>query len=52
MEYSTLKPWQGISETGVVYEIGSLYARFEQIGDPRKARGKRYSLVTLLVIIF
>jgi predicted transposase YbfD/YdcC len=52
MEYSTLKPWQGISETGVVYEIGSLYARFEQISDPRKARGKRYSLVTLLVIIF
>jgi predicted transposase YbfD/YdcC len=52
MEYSTLKPWQGISETGVVYEIGSLYARFERISDPRKARGKRYSLVTLLVIIF
>lgn len=52
MEYSTLKPWQDISETGVVYEIGSLYARFEQMSDPRKARGKRYSLVTLLVIIF
>jgi len=52
MEYSTLKPWQGISETGVVYENGSLYARFEQMSDPRKARGKRYSLVTLLVIIF
>ena len=52
MEYSTLKPWQGISETGIVYEIGSLYARFEQMSDPRKARGKRYSLVTLLVIIF
>ena len=52
MEYSTLKPWQGISETGIIYELGSLYARFEEIEDPRKARGKRYSLVTLLVIIF
>lgn len=52
MEYSTQKPWQEISETGVIYEIGSLYARFEQISDPRKARGKRYSLVTLPVIIF
>jgi len=52
MEYSTLKPWQGISETGIIYEVGSLYARFEQIDDPRQARGKRYSLVTLLVIIF
>ena len=41
-----------MSETGVIYEIGSLYARFEAIEDPRKARGKRYSLVTLLVIIF
>jgi predicted transposase YbfD/YdcC len=52
MEYSTLKRWEGISETGIIYEQGSLYARFEQLSDPRKARGKRYSLVTLLVIIF
>ena len=40
------------SETGIVYEIGSLYGRFEQINVPRKARGKRYGLVTLLVVIF
>jgi len=52
MEYSTLAPWQGISETGIIYEVGSLYERFEGIDDPRKARGKRYSVVTLLVIIF
>lgn len=52
MEYSTLERWQGVSETGIIYEAGSLCARFEQINDPRKARGKRYSLVTLLVIIF
>jgi hypothetical protein len=47
MEYSTLEPWQEISETGVVYDLGSLYDRFRQIKDPRKAHGKRYSLVTL-----
>jgi predicted transposase YbfD/YdcC len=52
MEYSTLERWQEISETGVVYDLGSLYDRFRQIKDPRKAHGKRYSLVTLLVVIF
>lgn len=52
MEYSTLERWEGISETGIIYDQGSLYARFEQLSDPRQARGKRYSLVTLLVIIF
>jgi len=52
MEYSTLEPWEGISATGVIFELASLYARFEQIHDPRHAHGKRYSLTTLLVIIF
>jgi predicted transposase YbfD/YdcC len=52
MEYSTLKPWQEISETGIAYSIGSLYDRFQQITDPRKAKGKQYSLLTLLVLIF
>jgi len=52
MEYSTLAPWQEISETGVMYDLGSLYDHFRQIKDPRKAHGKRYSLVTLLVVIF
>ena len=52
MEYSTFEPWQGISETGIVYTLGSLYDRFQQISDPRQAKGKRYSLLTLLVLIF
>jgi predicted transposase YbfD/YdcC len=52
MEYSTLNRWQEIGETGIVHDLGSLYNRFHQISDPRKAKGKRYSLVTLLVIIF
>ncbi len=52
MEYSTLESWQGVSETGIIYDLGSLYDRFKRLSDPRKARGKRYSLVTLLVVIF
>jgi hypothetical protein len=52
MAYSTLEGWQGIGETGVIYDLGSLYERFHQITDQRKAKGKRYSLVMLLVIIF
>jgi predicted transposase YbfD/YdcC len=52
MEYSTLEPWQEFSETGIVYSSGSLYDCFQRISDPRKAKGKRYSLVTLMVLIF
>lgn len=52
MEYSTLKPWQEIGETGIVHDKDSLYGRFHQIDDPRGAKGRQYSLVTLLVIIF
>jgi predicted transposase YbfD/YdcC len=52
MEYSTLKPWQEISETGIVYTLGSLYDRFQQMTDPRKKQGKQYSLLTLLTLIF
>jgi len=52
MEYSTLEPWQEIGETGIVHDKGSLYGRFHHICDPRGAKGRQYSLVTLLVIIF
>ena len=52
MEYSRLEPWQEISENGIVYTLGSLYDRFGQIQDPRKSKGKQYSLVMLLVLIF
>ena len=52
MEYSTVEPWEGVDENGVVYELGSLMDYFYQIADPRKARGKRYGLVTLLILIF
>lgn len=52
MEYSTLQPWQEINESGIVYDIGSLFAYIEKLSDPRRARGKRYHLTTLMVIIF
>jgi len=52
MEYSTLEPWQVMNSAGIVYSQGSLLDRFEHISDPRKPKGKRYSLTTLLVIIF
>lgn len=52
MEYSTLQPWQAINENGVSYDPASLFAYFEKICDPRQARGKRYHLTTLLVILF
>jgi len=52
MEYTTLFPWQAISASGIVYTMGSLYDRFQQLSDPRKAKGKQYSLLTLLLLIF
>jgi predicted transposase YbfD/YdcC len=52
MEYSTLKAWQEIGETGIIHDVDSLYGRFHHIVDPRGAKGKRYSVVMLLVVIF
>jgi predicted transposase YbfD/YdcC len=52
VEYSTIEPWQAVNENGVMYDQGSLMAYFYDLVDPRKARGKRYELVTLLVLIF
>jgi predicted transposase YbfD/YdcC len=52
VEYSTIEPWQAVDENGVVYDLDSLMAYFQELMDPRKARGKRYQLVTLLVLVF
>lgn len=52
MEYSTIEPWDDVDPNWVVYEAGSLYDFLNQIPDKRKARGKRYSLLTLLAVIF
>ena len=37
--------------TEVVFNVGSLYSRFEKIKDKRKPRGKRYQLVHILVMM-
>lgn len=51
MEYSTIGKGQEISAEGVVYDKGSVYGRLQELSDIRKARGKRYSLTTLMMII-
>jgi hypothetical protein len=51
MEYSTPGRKQEISLEGVVYDKGSVYDRLHKLHDMRKARGKRYSLVGLLMMI-
>jgi predicted transposase YbfD/YdcC len=51
MEYSTVGPGQEISAEGVVYDQGSIYDRLQSLTDLRKARGKRYSLTTVLMIV-
>lgn len=52
MEYSTLEPRQEYGETGIICDKDSMYERFHHLCDPRGAKGKIYSLVTLLSIIF
>lgn len=51
MEYSTIGKGQEISAEGVVYDKGSIYGRLQSLTDLRKARGKRYSLTTVLMIV-
>lgn len=52
MEYNRLEPGPESLDAGLSYALGSLYDRFQRLSDPRKAKGKRYSLLTLLVVIF
>jgi predicted transposase YbfD/YdcC len=40
------------SNTGQVMDLSSLYHRFEQLTDKRKAKGKRYALATILMGMF
>lgn len=47
-----LAPHQEISESGLIYDLGSLYDYFTQVEDPRDGRGKRYDLAELLVLMF
>jgi predicted transposase YbfD/YdcC len=40
-----------LPESGFAFDVGSLYDRLEQLADQRKARGKRYPLAVLLLLI-
>ena len=50
MEYSR-KIGREISENGIEFDMGSVYARLNKLTDIRKAKGKRYSLTMILMII-
>lgn len=50
MEYSTIGRDQDISAEGVIFDKGSVYDRLHKLADLRKAQGKRYSLVSILMI--
>jgi predicted transposase YbfD/YdcC len=53
VEYNTarLEIQVPLSEDGYVFDIGSLLAAFYQLLDKRKARGKRYELALVLVLV-
>jgi predicted transposase YbfD/YdcC len=40
------------SNTGEIINVSSLYSRFQELTDQRKARGKRYALATILLGMF
>lgn len=52
MESSTNKAGAGDlpPESGIVFSLGSLYSYLAQLTDPRKRRGVRYPLATVLVL--
>ena len=51
MDYTNLARQQDVTQTGLVFEIGSLYAYFQRVNDTRKPKGKRYPMVVLLLLM-
>ena len=51
MQYSIGKIEREISANGIEFDKGSVYDRLSKLTDLRKAKGKRYSLETILMII-
>jgi predicted transposase YbfD/YdcC len=51
MQYSTGKIEREISANGIEFDKGSVYDHLNKLTDLRKAKGKRYSLETILMII-
>jgi len=50
-EHTTETIVSSIQPEGIVFDVGSLMAVLADIPDPRAARGVRYSLVTVLVLL-
>ena len=50
MEYSR-EIEREISENGIEFDVESVYAKLSKLTDIRKAKGKRYSLTTILMIL-
>ena len=51
MKNSTETAGVAYSGEGMLFDVGSLCAHFNRLTDGRKARGKRYSLVTMLLLM-
>jgi predicted transposase YbfD/YdcC len=51
MNYTELGPQQEVYETGILYDLDSLFAILLRVSDPRHSRGKQYPLAVLLVLI-
>lgn len=51
MDSITLQAHEDCTEGGMIYDLASLYAYLLRVVDPRKAKGIRYHLATLLLLI-
>ncbi len=51
MDYTNIARNEEIGENGVIYELGSLYDYLMKIPDVRGHKGRRYSLISLLVVM-
>jgi predicted transposase YbfD/YdcC len=50
-DYNQIGRHQEVDETGLIYDLGSLFAFLLQVKDTRKAKGKQYPLVRLLTLM-
>lgn len=51
MDYTNLARDEGVNAEGLIYDLGSLYTYLEQVKDTRLAKGKRYPLAMLLMLM-
>lgn len=51
MDYTNLSPHQDVDENELVFDLGSLYDYLRKVPDPRRQKGRRYSLPALLMMM-